>query len=74
MSFNEAVFATEDMSLERTITDKANYSSSQKAGSHVPKPQSNRFTAGQAIYVACPESKMKTSTDIGSSLFVLATA
>ena len=33
-----------------------------------PKAQSNCFTAGQAIYVVCPESKMKTSTGMGSSL------
>jgi len=33
-----------------------------------PKAQSNCFTASQAIYVVCPDSKMKTSTGIGSSL------
>ena len=35
-----------------------------------PKPQSNRFTVGQAIYVVRPETKMKTSTAIGSSLLI----
>jgi len=35
-----------------------------------PKAQSNCFIAGQAIYVVCPESRMKTSTGIGSSLVI----